>query len=254
MIVKTEEEWQGLREIGAIVAHVRDTLIAQVREGITTLELDQMGGELLAKYGAESAPIKMYEFPGHTCISVNETVAHGIPGELVLKVGDIVNVDVSAYKNGFYADTGATTVVQPDSSPIKQRLLEAAEYAVDVSIKKARAGAKLNSIGAAVFRETRKRGFHIVQNLTGHGIGRSLHEDPEHIVSYYDPEDKTILEDGQVIALETFVSTGADHVVQGTDGWALMTTDGSLVAQFEHTVVVTKDKAVILTLGGQLEE
>ncbi|EFM12022.1 methionine aminopeptidase, type I [Paenibacillus curdlanolyticus YK9] len=253
MIVKTEEEWQGLREIGAIVAHVRDALIAQVRVGVTTLELDKLGGELLAKHGAESAPIKMYEFPGFTCISVNETVAHGIPGDYVIKEGDIVNVDVSAYKNGFYADTGATTVAGSDVSPLKQRLLETAELVVDVSIKKARAGAKLNSLGAAVYREARKRGFHIVQNLTGHGIGRSLHEEPEHIVSYYDPDDTTVLEEGHVIALESFVSTGADHVVQGTDGWALQTTDGSLVAQFEHTVVVTKDKAVILTLGGQLD-
>ncbi|GFN30740.1 type I methionyl aminopeptidase [Paenibacillus xylaniclasticus] len=253
MIVRTEEEWQGLREIGAIVAHVRDALIAQVREGITTLELDKLGGELLAKHGAESAPIKMYDFPGHTCISINETVAHGIPGDRVLKAGDIVNVDVSAYKNGFYADTGATTIVQPDSSPIKQRLIETAAHVVDISIKKARAGAKLNSIGAAVYRETRKRGFYIVQNLTGHGIGRSLHEEPEHIVSYYDPDEKAILQEGQVLALESFVSTRAEYVEQGDDGWALQTDDGSFVAQFEHTVVVTKDKPVILTLGGQLE-
>ncbi|MEH7460735.1 type I methionyl aminopeptidase [Bacillus thuringiensis] len=246
MIIRNEQDLEGLRKIGRIVALAREEMKKQAKPGMTTKELDLIGKKVLDEHGAISAPEKEYNFPGTTCICVNEEVAHGIPGDRVLKEGDLVNVDVSAALDGYYADTGISFVLGQDEA--KEKLCAAAESAFWAAMKKVKAGAKQNQIGRAVNNDARKNGYKVIENLTGHGIGLSLHEAPNHILSYFDPMDNTLLKDGLVIAVEPFVSMGADHIIErGDDGWTFVTPDKSLVAQCEHTIVVTRGEPIILT-------
>ena len=247
MSIENEKDLEGLRKIGKIVAEAREAILKAVRPGITTAELDEIGGSILNKYGAKSAPQVEYNFPGYTCISVNHVVAHGIPDRTVLQEGDYVNVDVSAVLDGYYCDTGASVVVGREAVNTKDDLCRCAEESLYLALEKVKAGGKLNQIGRAVQNEAKKRGFTVIKNLTGHGIGRKLHEEPDHICNYYDKSDTRLLKEGWVLAVETFISTGAEYIDEGSDGWAYITPDKSLVAQYEHTVVVTKDKPIILT-------
>jgi methionyl aminopeptidase len=246
VIVKTEEDLKGLKEIGKIVGTIRDEMIKKTVPGITTKELDDFAGDLFKKYGAVSAPIAEYDFPGFTCISVNEEVAHGIPGSRVLQEGDLVNIDVSGSKNGYYADTGLSFVVG-DGDPILFKICEVAKKAFEAGLTKFKVGSKKNAIGKMVYQTARQNGLTVIKNLTGHGVGRSLHEAPDHILNYYDAWDKELLKDGMVIAFEPFISTGSEEVYQLDDGWTYVTEDKSFVAQIEHTVIVTKDGPVIIT-------
>ncbi|WP_153731735.1 type I methionyl aminopeptidase [Sporosarcina obsidiansis] len=246
MIVKNEEQLAGLRNIGRIVAEIREALKKAAVPGITTKELDELAGRLFSEKGAVSAPIDQYDFPGYTCISVNHEVAHGIPGSYVIQDGDLVNVDVSGSRDGYFADTGISFVVgTPDEN--KQKLCDVAKSSLERALLKVKAGASLNQIGKAVEREAKDHGLHVIKNLTGHGIGTSLHEEPQHILNYFDPWDKALLKEGMVLAVEPFISQKAEHVLELDDGWTFATPDKSLVAQIEHTIVVTKDKPIILT-------
>lgn len=246
MIVKSEADLEGLKKIGRLVASIRDELKEKARPGITTKELDEWAGKRFAENGAVSGPKGEYDFPGYTCISVNEEVAHGIPGDRVLKEGDLVNVDVSGSLDGYYADTGISFVVGK-GDPELFALCECAQRAFDSGLKKIRAGNKQNQIGRTVEKAVYSSGFEVLLNLTGHGVGKALHEDPEYILNYYDPDDTGLLQDGMVIAFEPFVSTGADEVVESGDGWTYVTPDGSFVSQVEHTVIVTKGTPIVLT-------
>ncbi|MED1780797.1 type I methionyl aminopeptidase [Brevibacillus fortis] len=246
MSIQNEHDLICLKRIGSIVAEAREAMIKAVRAGVTTKELDRIGGEILAKYGARSAPNITYDFPGHTCISVNHIVAHGIPDDTVLQSGDIINIDVSAELDGYFADTGASIVVG-EGEPKKQSLCQCAEESLYKALDAAKAGSKLSQIGRIVHQEARKKGFTVVKNLTGHGIGKSLHEEPTYILNYYDKKDRRLLTEGLVLAVETFISTGTEYVEDGRDGWAIITPDKSYVAQYEHTIVVTKGKPIILT-------
>ncbi|MEI5907986.1 type I methionyl aminopeptidase [Bacillus spongiae] len=245
MIVKTDEQLQKLKKIGKIVATIRDELRSQTKPGTTTKELDEIAGKMFEEFGAVSGPKGEYDFPGFTCISVNEEVAHGIPSQRVIQDGDLVNIDVSGSYDGFFADTGISFVVGENEELTK--LCEATERVFNHALKKAKAGSKQNGIGKAVTSGAKKEGYSVILNLTGHGIGKSLHEAPEHILNYYDPWDNALLQEGLVIAFEPFVSTGAEHIVESGDGWTLVTDDGSYVAQMEHTIVVTKGEPIILT-------
>ncbi|MED1645363.1 type I methionyl aminopeptidase [Brevibacillus agri] len=246
MSIQNEHDLLALQRIGRIVAEAREAMLKAVRAGITTKELDRIGGDILAKYGARSAPQVTYDFPGQTCISVNHVVAHGIPDGTVLKEGDVVNVDVSAELDGYFADTGASVVVG-QGEPVKQALCKCAEESLYKALDSAKAGSKLSQIGRIVHNEAKAKGFTVVKNLTGHGIGKSLHEEPAHVLNYYDKWDKRLLTDGLVLAVETFISTGTEYVKDGADGWAWVTPDRSYVAQYEHTVVITRGKPIILT-------
>lgn len=247
MIVETDKELEGLKEIGQICGRVLKETIEYTKVGMTTKEVDDYAGALLEKYGAKSAPITEYDFPGYTCISINEEVAHGIPGKRVIKDGDLVNIDVSAMKDGFYADTGLSFVAGEVDDEQKQRVIDVAELAFDEAMKKVRPGAKLSQIGRAVHNAARKHNMTVIKNLTGHGVGYSLHDEPQHVLNYYDASDKTILKEGMVLAVEPFISTKATLVYDGKDDWAFETKDGSYVAQKEHTIMVTKDGPVLLT-------
>ncbi|RDI45811.1 type I methionyl aminopeptidase [Falsibacillus pallidus] len=247
MIVQTEQELEKLKEIGKIVSSIREEMKSNTKPGITTKELDEIAGRMFEEAGAISGPKGEYDFPGFTCISVNDEVAHGIPGDRVIQDGDLVNIDVSGSKDGFYADTGISFVVG-GGNPELERLCQCAESAFQKGLEKAKAGSKRNGIGKAVTNEARRNGFNVIMNLTGHGIGKSLHEAPDHILNYFDPWDNALFKEGTVIAFEPFISMGADEVIQASDGWTYKTPDGSLVAQLEHTIVITKDKPIILTL------
>lgn len=246
MIAKTEKDFEGLKKIGRIVAEIREAMKEATQPGMTTKEIDEIGGRLFKEKGAVSAPIAEYDFPGYTCISVGNEVAHGIPGKRIIKDGDIVNIDVSGSYGGYFADTGISFVVgTPDKR--KQKLCDVAKSSFDRAMTRVKAGSSLNGIGKAVEREAKSNGLTVIRNLTGHGIGRSLHEEPSHILNYYDAWDKTLLKDGMVLAVEPFISEGAENIIELDDGWTFATPDKSLVAQIEHTIIVTKDKPIILT-------
>ncbi|MCS4487301.1 type I methionyl aminopeptidase [Staphylococcus americanisciuri] len=247
MIVKTDEERQALLEIGAICAKVRDAMQAATKPGVTTKELDNIAKEMFEAEGALSAPIHDENFPGQTCISVNEEVAHGIPSQRVIREGDLVNIDVSALKNGYYADTGISFVVGETDDPIKQQVCDVALEAFEAAMAKVKVGSKLSQIGKAVHATARKNGLKVIKNLTGHGVGQSLHEAPAHIMNYFDPHEKTLLKEGMVLAVEPFISSNASFVTEGKNEWAFETSDKSYVAQIEHTVIVTKEGPILTT-------
>ncbi|MEC0093793.1 type I methionyl aminopeptidase [Paenibacillus macquariensis] len=246
MIAKTEEDFNGLKEIGKIVASIRDELVQRTIPGITTKELDDIAGEFLEKAGAVSAPKGEYDFPGYTCISVNEEVAHGIPGHRVIHEGDLVNIDVSGSKNGYFADTGISFVVG-EGEEVLTKLCDVAKKAFEAGLKKAKPGSKKSGIGKVVFQTARENGLTVIKNLTGHGIGRTIHEAPDHIYNYYDTWDDELLKEGMVIAFEPFISTIEEEVFQKEDGWTFVT-EKSFVAQYEHTIILTKDGPIITTL------
>jgi methionyl aminopeptidase len=246
LTIESEQDLIALKKIGRIVAMAREEMLSSVRSGITTAELDHIGKRVLDEHGANSAPVITYGFPGTTCISVNEVAAHGIPGSQELREGDIVNIDVSAELDGYYADTGATTVVGT-GTPDKAKLCQSSLRALNQGIQKAKAGTKISSIGRAIHNTARKDGFTVIRNLSGHGIGRKLHEMPDNILNYYDSQDNRLLKNGQVIAVETFVSDGAEFVDESADGWELLLPQHHYSAQFEHTIVITNDKPLILT-------
>jgi methionyl aminopeptidase len=246
MIAKTEQDFNGLKEIGKIVASIRDELVEKTKPGITTKELDELAGELFERSGAVSAPKGEYDFPGYTCISVNEEVAHGIPGKRIIREGDLVNIDVSGSKDGYFADTGISFVVG-EGDEILTKICEVAKSAFEAGLKKAKPGAKKSGLGKEVFKTAKQNGLTVIKNLTGHGIGRTIHEAPDHIYNYHEPWDDELLKDGMVIAFEPFISTEEEEVYQKDDGWTYVT-DKSYVAQYEHTIILTKNGPVIITL------
>lgn len=246
MVVTNKEELECLREISQIVALARETGLKAVRPGITTKEIDDIIADILEKNEASPAPMVEYGFPGAACISINEVVAHGIPGEYVLVEGDLINIDVSAEKNGYYSDTGASIVVGHNQQ--LEALCKTAEEALYLGIKKAKKGAKLNQIGRTIHQFALDQGYTVLYNLTGHGVGRSLHEYPENVSNYRSKSETDLITEGLVLAIETFISTGQELVEEGDDGWSMITTDGSFVTQYEHTIVVTDGDPLILTI------
>mgnify|MGYP001021869596 CR=1 FL=1 len=254
MIIKTEEELQAMQEIGRICAVTLHRMGKALVPGITTKKLDELGGEILASFGAKSAPIACYDFPGHTCISVNEEVAHGIPGERVIKAGDVVNIDVSAVKNGYYSDNGASFALPPVKGTI-QKLLDVGRRARELAIAAAVAGAPLNGLGLVVEKEARRHGYTTIRNLCGHGVGHTLHDDPDSIYNYYERGDKRLLQPGVVLAIEPFIALGDSYVDELDNGWTLVTPRKRQVVQFEHTVMVREDQPpLILTLVPEDEQ
>jgi methionyl aminopeptidase len=247
MTIETEADIAGLKRIGRIVSTVLHEMLNAAEPGMTTRELDALGERLLAKHGARSAPKLTYDFPGYTCISINEEAAHGIPGDRVIRPGDLLNVDVSAELDGYFADTGGTRIVPP-TNPQKTRLCHATRTALEQAMKHARAGQPLNGIGAAIERTAKAYGFRIIENLGSHGVGRALHEAPEHIPGYFDPTDTRLLEEGMVLTIEPFLSTKSRIVTEAADGWTLVGARGNLSAQYEHTMIITKAEPIVVTL------
>ena len=246
MTIETQDDVVALQRIGKIVSYVLHEMLDAAEPGMTTRELDALGAALLEQHGARSAPQLTYNFPGATCISINEEAAHGIPGDRVIRAGDVLNVDVSAELGGYFADTGGTRVIPP-TSPQKTRLCHATRTALAQAMKHARAGQPLNGIGAAIERTAKAYGFKIIENLGSHGVGRALHEAPEHIAGYFDPSDKRMLKEGMVITIEPFLSTRSRTVTETSDGWTLVGAQGNLSAQYEHTMIITRGEPIVVT-------
>lgn len=246
MSIDGEEDVEGLKRAGEAVAKARDTMAEHVAPGVTTAELDAVGRDVLRRYGARSAPQLAYDFPGVTCISVNDELAHGIPSRTrVLREGDLVNIDVSAELDGYWADTGASFPVG-QVSPRALQLLSSTREALSDAIAEVRAGAPIRHIGRAVERRAKSAGFRVVRDLCGHGVGRHIHEAPQ-IPNTFDRRNTGVLHEGLVMTIEPFLTTGATRVVQDDDGWTLRTPDGSIGAQFEHTMIVTRGQPIIIT-------
>ncbi|NKC01470.1 MAG: type I methionyl aminopeptidase [Pseudomonadales bacterium] len=245
MNARTQSDFEQLRASGAAVRQAFDAMRAACQPGITTGALDEIGGQILSKHDAVSAPQYYYDFPGVTCISVNEQAAHGIPGDTVIAAGDMINIDVSANRKGFVADMGESFVVG-DGTSEQQRICAAVQEAVRAALAKVRSGRSLNVIGKAVQKVADREGYTIVRNLGSHGVGRNIHEEPSYI-PYDNPEEDRLLERGMVITIEPFFSTGVDWVFEEDDGWTLSVPPGHLVAQFEHTLIVTDRGPVVVT-------
>ena len=245
MIAKTEEDIAGLKEIGGIIRTVLDEMEAAVRPGISTWDLDQIAGKLFKEHDARSAPMLAYNFPGYSCISVHDEAAHGIPGERVLIEGELVNIDVSAEKNGYWADSGRSIPVGDTPSHLLE-LCKATKASLEAGLKAAKAGNQLNMIGRAVEQVATKRGYRIIDGLVGHGVGRNIHEPPE-VHNRFQPSMREKLEEGLVITIEPFLTKGVGRYKEADDGWTLLTWDGSPSAQYEHTLIITKDAPIILT-------
>lgn len=246
MTIESDDDVAALKRIGRIVSTVLQQMLDAAEPGMTTLELDTLGGQWLASHGARSAPQLVYDFPGATCISINEEAAHGIPGPRVIRAGDVLNVDVSAELDGYFADTGGTRIVPP-TNPLKTRLCHATRVALEEAMKQARAGQRLSGIGAAIERTARAYGFKVIENLGSHGVGRALHEAPENIPGYFDPEDQRVLSEGMVITIEPFLSTRSRIVTETDDGWTLVGVPGNRSAQYEHTMIITRGAPIVVT-------
>lgn len=248
MTIDTDSDLQGLLAAGRVVANCLVQMQQQARPGMSTAELDAIGAAFMRRHGAESAPIKAYAFPGSTCISVNEEVAHGVPGRRILRAGDLVNIDVSAYLNGYVGDTGGSFVVGADPTDVQARLCAAALRARDEAIREVRAGREIRVIGRTVEQVARDAGFAVIRNLGSHGVGRSLHEDPQFIAGYEDRNDHRRFHEGMVLTVEPFLTNGKTVAREATDGWTLMNHRGTFSAQYEHTLIVTKGDPIITTM------
>ena len=247
MIVENENDIKHLKAIGHICAMALKEMMNHAKPGMTTGELDNIGKEFLEKEEAQSAPMSLYQFPGATCISISPVIAHGIPGDHVLREGELINIDVSAELDGYFGDTGASMVLAKQV-PEYEKIIEATKSALAKAVHAARAGQQINLIGRTIQQEARQHGYGVIYDLTGHGIGHHLHEEPVQVFNYFKSKDRHILEDGLVLAIEPFLTTGKGHVLEEQDGWSLRTTDRTIAAQFEHTIIVTKDEPIILTL------
>lgn len=249
MTISSDEDLIGLQAIGRIVARVLEAMGKAIEPGMTTAELDQLGRALLDQAGARPAPEMAYGFPGATCISVNEEIAHGIPGPRVIRAGDLVNIDVSAEKDGLFADTGASFPVPPVTSKIL-KLCRDGRRAMWAGIGEVSSGRPLAGIGDAVGSFARRHGYTLVRNLASHGVGHSLHEEPTEIATWPDRSERRRIGEGQVFTVEPFLSLGAEWAEDGEDDWTLYATPLAPTVQYEHTVVATRRGAVVVTLPG----
>ena len=247
MTADSQKDIEYLKAIGRICAETLRKMMTATRAGMTTRELDEIGRAFLEAEGARSAPQITYNYPAATCISVSPVIAHGIPDEHVLYEGELLHIDVSAELNGYYADTGASLVVSRRDRNL-QKLLDATKATLTKALRVVKAGNPLSGIGRTVETEARKRGYNVIYDLTGHGIGRRLHENPREVLNFYNPNDRRVLHEGLVLAVEPFLTTGVGRTVQEKDGWSIRTMDRAIAAQFEHTIIVTKNEPMILTL------
>ena len=247
MSITKESELIGMKKASEAVAHTLREMRNYARPGITTRQLDEFGANILSGLGAKSAPYLTYGFPGYTCISVNNEFCHGIPSDSrVLQEGDLVNIDVSAELDGFWSDNGSSFVLGMDINH-HQKLVDASKEILRKAIYSIKGGVRISDIGHLIETEARKRGYKVIKNLTGHGVGRSLHEAPSDIANYRDRLNLTRFRKNSVVAIETFISTTSTYAETLKDGWTMVGNKGGFMAQHEHTIVVTDGKPMILT-------
>ena len=249
MSITTEAELTGMKKASEAVAYTLKEMRNFTRPGISTKKLDDYGGQILNDLGAKSAPYLTYGFPGWTCISVNHEFCHGIPSsKRILKEGDLINIDVSAELDGFWSDNGGSFVIGEDVHQ-HQKLIEASKEILHKAISHIKGGVRISDIGFLLETDAKKRGFKVIRNLAGHGIGRSLHEEPSEIANYREKSNRTRFKKNSVVAIETFISTASTYAETLQDGWTLVGNRGGFMAQHEHTIVVTDGKPMVLTEG-----
>jgi methionyl aminopeptidase len=245
MSINGPEELESLRVAGALVRRVLEAMKREVRPGITTGGLDAIGAKVIEESGGRSAPAMVYGFPGSNCISLNDEAVHGIPGARALREGDLLKLDVTVEKDGFMADAAETIAVGAVSQEA-ERLMMCAKRAFEKAMLVARAGFRVSEIGRAVEREVRREGFSVIRELGGHGIGRTIHEEPR-IPNFADPEARQVLTEGLVITVEPIIAAGSGRAVLAKDGWTMKTADRRPSAHYEHTLVITKGAPLLLT-------
>lgn len=244
MSIESDFDLNGMREAGRVTTETLDALQRAVAEGVTTADLDAIAKGVLDRHGARSAPAMVYGFPGTVLISVNDEIVHGIPGARRLRDGDLVSLDVTIEKDGFIADA-ARSVIVGGGSPVARALIAAAESALRAALQVACAGSMVNQIGRAVQDEVTRHGFNVVRGLCGHGVGRTIHEEPQ-VPNVYDRSQRDVLTEGLVLTIEPMITAGSAYPVESPDGWTIKTRDGSLAAHCEHTIVITKERPLIL--------
>ena len=246
MIIKSDQEITIMRQAGRIVATILGILKEQMKPGMKIKELDVIAARELERLGAKPSFKGYHGFPANLCVSVNDEIVHGIPGERVLCEGDIVSLDFGAIFKGFQGDAAVTVGVGKISSAAKD-LIEITKGALEAGIRAARSGARLGDISFAIqYYAEGKNGYQVVREYTGHGIGREMHEDPQ-IPNFGSPGVGPVLRKGMTLALEPMVNIGDWRTRVGNDHWVVLTADGSLSAHFEHTIAITGSEAEILT-------
>lgn len=245
MTIHSTDELTGLQRVGHLVARTLAHMRALVRPGVATGAIDDAAARYARDEGARSAPQLTYDFPGFTCISVNDEIVHGIPGRRVLSAGDVVKLDVTLELQGFMADSAVTVIVPPASIEARE-LQRAARIAFGKGLDLVRPGRRLEEVGRAVELAARKHGASVLRELCGHGIGRALHETPE-VPNWGDPTARTVLHEGMVFALEPMLAATPARVLKGRDGWTLRTHNGVLAVHHEHTIVVRRGAPLVLT-------
>ena len=247
MSITTESELVEMKKASEAVALTLKEMREFAQPGMTTKQLDDYGGQILNDFGAKSAPYLTYGFPGWTCISVNNEFCHGIPTDKkVLSEGDLINIDVSAELNGFWSDNGGSFILGRDVNQ-HQELVDASKYILRRAISNIKGGVRISDIGFLIEAEAKKRGYKVIKNLTGHGIGRSLHEEPTEIANYGNKFNHARIKKNSVVAIETFISSISTYAETLKDGWTMVGNKGGFVAQHEHTIVVTDGNPIILT-------
>ncbi len=245
MSIGSESDRRGMGQAGRIVGSTLAELRELVRPGVSTAAIDLECARRLERHGARSAPRLFYGFPGAVCISLNDEAVHGIPGARVIRPGDLVKLDLTIEKDGYVADA-AITIPVPPVTDRQRHLVSCAESAFDRALEHIRAGHRIRDIGGAIENEARGHGFAVIRELTGHGVGRAIHEEPM-IPNFADERDQRVLTDGLVIAVEPILTSGSGRVVEDADGWTIRTQDGAPAVHFEHTILVTRDRPVLLT-------
>ena len=245
MSIDSDDDLQALRRIGRLVAEALAAMERAVVPGITTADLDAVGAAVLTAAGARSAPQLVYGFPGFNLLSVNDEIVHGIPGRRRLAAGDVLKLDVTAELDGYIADA-ARTIVLPPSRSVARRLRNAARIAFDRASAIARAGQLVSSIGQEVERSVTTDGFSVVRALSGHGVGRTIHEPPT-VLNYFDKRQRDVLTEGLVLTIEPIISERPCRIVDDADGWTMRTSNGSLSAHYEETIVITHGAPIVLT-------
>jgi methionyl aminopeptidase len=246
IVIKSRDEIAIMRQAGRVVAETLQLLVERLRPGIIERELDEAVRREFARRGVEPTFLGYHGYPATVCVSVNDEIVHGIPGDREIQDGDVVSIDLGCTYKGFVADA-ALTVGVGNVSPEAQRLIDVTREALARGIAAARAGARVGAIGHAIQSYVESQGFSVVREYVGHGVGRQMHEDPQ-VPNYGSPDTGPVLRPGMVIAIEPMVNAGDWRTKQDSDNWTVRTVDGSLSAHFEHTLAITDGEAEVLTL------
>ena len=245
IVLKNERDLDAMRPAGAVAGTVLEEIAAFIKPGLTTRQVDEFAAKRIKQHGAKSAFLGYRNYPCHTCLSVNEEVVHGLAGDRELRFGDIISVDVGVFYKGFVGDT-ARTVAVGGCGVAAQRLMDVTEHALGEGIAAAVPGNRVTDISRAIQTYVEANGFSVVREFVGHGVGRSMHEEPQ-VPNFVDPKSNQKLRSGMTLAIEPMVNTGQAGVKILKDGWTVVTQDGLLSAHFEHTVLITEGEPEILT-------